>query len=70
MTSAAKALWQRYFGQWPKSQRYAPSGITARPTGLLGFLVVTSEGSGGVVCTGGYKCGPLPASAGHKRPSY
>lgn len=70
MTSAAKALWQRYYGQWPKSQRYAPSGVTARPKELMGFVVVTVEGPGGVLSSGGYRCGPLPASGGHKRRTY
>jgi len=68
MSPQAKALWQRYFGQFPKSMRYRPDGITARPMELMSYLVVTVEGPGGVISSGGYKCGPLPASGGRKWP--
>lgn len=66
MTSAAKALWQRYYGQWPKSQQYVPEGVTARPKQLMSFLVVSADKPGYVISSGGYKCGPLPATGGRK----
>lgn len=68
MSRAAKSLYRQYYGKWPKSRRYGPCPITAQPKAMLSFVVCTGLGvSGAPVTTTGWKCGPLPASSGHKR---
>jgi hypothetical protein len=66
MSPQAKVLWMRYFGPWPKSKMQREETVTARPKQLMSYLVVDSCGPGLSICSGGYKCGPLPMTGGRK----